>query len=260
MVNNEVKDLVVISTLIFSIVPIALLAYVSLYNIRKKRHLEEKEKLRQANEELIKAQHEIREQTMQTIGNDLHDNIGQILSLTALTLKSIKAEEPNKVLPKVNTAVELVSRSIQEMRLLGKLLQGDQLVAKGLDEAIKQEINWIEKSGSYSVKYAKIGDAPVSVDTDKDLILFRIVQESLNNIIKHAQATKIKLTLSYLPEQLQLCIVDNGVGFDIENFASTQNGMGLQNIQKRTSLLGGEAVIKSNLSKGTTVTIAIPYL
>lgn len=259
MVNGEVKNLLVLITLIFSIVPIALLIYVSLYNKRKKKHIEEKEKLRLANEELIKAQHEIREQTMQTIGTDLHDNIGQILSLTALTLKSIKSEEPSKVLPKVNAAVELVSRSIQEMRLLGKLLEGDQLVAKGLDEAIKQEINWIEKSGSYTVKYSQIGVGPTVVDANKDLILFRIIQESLNNIIKHAQATKIKLTLSYLPDQLQLCIVDNGVGFDTKNPMLTQNGMGLQNIQKRTALIGGEALINSSLSKGTTVTISIPY-
>lgn len=259
MANAEIKNLVVICTLIFSIVPIALLLYVSLYNKRKKKHIEEKEKLRLANEELIKAQHEIREQTMQTIGTDLHDNIGQILSLTALTLKSIKAEEPNKILNKVDTAVELISRSIQEMRQLGKLLQGDQLVAKGLDEAIKQEITWIKKSGSYTVKHTQTGTVPPR-DPKKDLILFRVVQESLNNIIKHAQASKIKLDLNYQRNGLQLCITDNGIGFDLQNVLYLQNGMGLSHIQKRVALIGGEAMISSSVGKGTTITINIPYV
>lgn len=259
MVNNGIKELILVTTLIFSIVPIALLVYVSLYNKRKKKHIEEKEKLREANEELIKAQYEIREQTMQTIGADLHDNIGQILSLTALTLKSIDTEERHKLLPKVHTAVELVSRSIQEMRLLGRLLQGDQLVANGLDEAIKQEISWIEKSGFYTITYLKEGSTTAISDANKDLILFRIVQESLNNIIKHAQAKEIKIKMSYLPAQLQLEISDNGIGFDAENLSLLKNGLGLQNIQKRSSLLGGETWINAAPKKGTNIRILVPY-
>ncbi|RZL10034.1 MAG: hypothetical protein EOO89_21310, partial [Pedobacter sp.] len=108
MDNAEVKQLVIKATLIFIIAPIAIIIYILVYNKRKRKHKEEKEQMKLAfNYELVAAQHEIKEQTMQTIGADLHDNIGQILSLTALTLKSIEPGEPEKILPKVDAAIEL---------------------------------------------------------------------------------------------------------------------------------------------------------
>ena len=97
--------------------------------------------------ELIKTQMEIREQTMQTIGADLHDNIGQLLSLTSLTLSSVGLDDKDKAREKIDAALDLTLKSIKEMRLLGKLRHGEQLIGLGLAEAIRQEINWIEKSG-----------------------------------------------------------------------------------------------------------------
>lgn len=260
MVNNEVKHLVVILTLIFLMAPVSILIYISIYSKRKRRHLEEKEQMKVTfNEELIKAQHEIQEQTMQTIGADLHDNIGQILSLTALTLKSIEPDQPLKILEKVESAVQLVSRSIQEMRSLGKLLQGDQLISKGLHEAILHEVNWIEKSGKYKLQYVYDMERMPVGESAKDLILFRTLQEILNNIIKHAHAQNILITLRNTDNQLELCVSDDGIGFDAANLRSEKMGMGLRNIQKRASIIGGDAEIISAPNKGASVTLLVPY-
>jgi len=209
--------------------------------------------------EITKTQLEVQEQTMQTIGADLHDNIGQLLSLTSLTLNSIELKNAPKARQKIDAAIDLTLRSIKEMRLLGKLLQGDQLVVMGLSAAISHEITWIEKSGHYKVIYTNDGEMPAVSSPDKDLILFRILQEILNNIIKHAKATEINIKLDYQEAVLQLQVTDNGVGFNSADLPAEKSGMGLQNIQKRAGIIGGEATILSNPDKGTTITVFIPY-
>lgn len=260
MADNELKDLIVITTIIFLIMPAFLLVYIAVYNKRKKKHSEEKIQIKQAfEEELIKTQHEIREHTMQTIGTDLHDNIGQLLSLTSLTLKSITPAQPAKIMDKVDTAVDLLSKSIKEMRLLGKLLQGDQLIAEGLDEAIKQAIKWIRKSEQFEIDYQYNVPLVLIKNPSKDLVFFRILQEILNNIIKHAMATAIQIALKYAGDTLILYVKDNGIGISQNEQTFDQLGMGLHNIKKRATLIGGNVVIDSQAGKGTQLTISIPY-
>ncbi|HEY9001160.1 MAG TPA: ATP-binding protein [Mucilaginibacter sp.] len=260
MANNDITELIIITTLIFLIAPTFLVLYIFIYNKRKKRHLEEKQLMQLTFEsELIKTQMEIREQTMQTIGADLHDNIGQLLSLTSLTLNSVKLDDAEKAQQKIDAALDLTMRSIKEMRLLGKLLQGEQLIGLGLCEAIRHEINWIEKSGQYIVNYEIEGEQPAQNNPDKDLILFRILQEVFNNIIKHSKASEISIKLAYSQEGVRLQVIDNGAGFDVANLPDDQKGMGLLNIQKRAEIVGGRFFIQSQSGEGTCIEIFIPY-
>lgn len=260
MANNDIKGLIIITTLIFLLAPAFLLLYILIYNRRKKRHIEEKAQLKMIfDAELIKTQMEIQEQTMQTIGVELHDNIGQLLSLTSLTLNSIELDNPDKTKQKIEAAIELNLKSIKEMRQLGKLLHGEQLVKLGLDEAIRSEVNWIEKSGRFAVAYVIDGERPLATNPDKDLILFRITQEILNNIIKHSQAKEISVKLAYAEAGIRLQIIDNGAGFNIGELPEEQKGMGLKNIQKRAEIVGGEVFIQSQPGEGTCIDIFIPY-
>jgi two-component system NarL family sensor kinase len=261
MVNtNDIKSLIIITTLIFLIAPVFVLLYIFVYNHRKKKHIEEKAQMKLNFEaEIAKTQYEVQEQTMQTIGADLHDNIGQLLSLTSLTLNSIEVENPKKAKQKVDAAIDLTLRSIKEMRLLGKLLQGDQLMALGLAEAIRYEIGWMEKSGKYKITFIEDGEAPAENNPDKDLIIFRVLQEILNNVIKHAGATRVQIKLAYLDASLQLQVKDNGKGFDAEGLTANERGMGLHNIEKRAGIIGGNVSVASKPGKGTSVTIIVPY-
>lgn len=260
MPGHQIKNLVIFLTVIFLMAPVFLLVFTSVYNKRKKRYQEEKAQMKLTFEaEISRAQLEMQEQTMQTIGADLHDNIGQLLGLTSLTLGSIEETNLAQSQHKINTAIDLTKQSIKEMRLLGKLLQGDQLIAQGLNEAIVHEINWIEKSELYKVIYSQHGQAPLNKNSDKDLILFRILQEAVNNIIKHAHATQISIKLIYQDTTLELQVSDNGAGFYMDSSFAQQKGMGLLNIQKRATIVGGEATIKSTPGKGTCINIFIPY-
>ena len=209
--------------------------------------------------ELTKAQLEVQEQTLQTIGADLHDNIGQLLSLTSLTLSSIEIPDSDKISVKINSAIDLTSRAIKEMRSLGHLLQGDQLVALGLSEAIKQEINWLERSGRYAINYLENDDIPSPGSPAKDLILFRILQEIFNNIIKHAAATHIVIMLDYKDGSLALSVSDDGVGFTLDDFPLQKHGIGLQNIKKRVGIIGGETSIASKPGEGSKIVVSVPY-
>lgn len=250
----------IIMTLIFLIAPVYLISYILLYNRRKKRHIEEKTQMTLAFEaEIAKTQLEVQEQTMQTIGTDLHDNIGQLLSLTSLTLNSVELDRDPKSKKKVDAAIDLTLRSIKELRQLGKLLQGDQLVSVGLVEAIRHEVEWVERSGKFQVTYDADPKMPAVANSDKDLIVFRILQEALNNIIKHSSASHINIKLEHSDGVLRLHINDNGIGFDAAHLAPEKQGMGLHNIHKRAVIIGGEVLVRSKPGEGTGLTIIIPY-
>jgi len=260
MGSEEIRNLIILTSIIFLIAPSFTVVYLFVYNRRKKNHIEEKAQMKLSFEvEIEKTQYEVQEQTMQTIGADLHDNIGQLLSLTSLTLNSVEVDNPKKAREKIDAAIDLTLRSIKELRQLGKLLQGDQLMVLGLPEAIRQEIAWMERSGKYKVTYIDEGEAPAANNPDKDLIIFRVLQEILNNIIKHAGATRVQIKLGFVEGLLQLQVKDNGKGFNIEDMPDGQSGMGLHNMQKRAGIVGGEASIKSTSGKGTAITIVVPY-
>jgi two-component system NarL family sensor kinase len=253
---QEIFNVIELISMFFILLISIIIITAILYHNRKRIH---KMEVSNFQNTLLQSQLEVQEQTMQTIGADLHDNIGQLLSLTSLTLNSVQLDDVPKAQQKIDAAIDLTGRSIKEMRLLGKLLQGEQLIRMGLDEAIRYEINWIEKAGKYDVRYIAESESPAQNNPDKDLILFRILQEVLNNIIKHSLATQINIKLEYQEGSVQLQIIDNGTGFIVDEMPAEQKGMGLQNIQKRAGIIGGTAHIQSKPGEGTCIDIFIPY-
>jgi signal transduction histidine kinase len=234
--------------------------FIVLYRKKQVLNTIEKEKLAvEFQQELFQTQMEVQEQTMQTIGTDLHDNIGQLLSLTSLTLNSVELDEPIKAKKKIDASIDLTVRSIKELRLLGKLLQGDQLMSLGLVEAIQHEINWMEKSGKFEIIYQVNGIEDQQNSNENNLIIFRMMQEILNNIIKHAFATQIIIKLDYLETTTHLQIKDNGKGFNPDALPASKKGMGLYNMQKRAGIIGGEFAITSQPGEGTCIDIIIPH-
>ena len=221
--KQEIFNTIELFSIFFILLVSIIIITAILYHNRKRSH---KIDLANFQNTLLQTQMEIREQTMQTIGADLHDNIGQLLSLTSQMLDSVKLEDVEKAQKKIDTALELTKLSIKEMRLLGKLLQGEQLMALGLPGAIRHMINWIEKSGQFVVNYDVEGEQPAYNNPDKDLILFRIMQEVFNNIIKHSKAKEISITLGYSEQGVRLQVIDNGMGFEVKNLPDGEKGMG----------------------------------
>jgi len=258
--DEEIYILLFSASAFFVLMSGSVTYFVLLYKKRQIKNKRDKEHMQFIfDSELVKTQFEIQEQTMQTIGVELHDNIGQLLSLTSLTLNSIELDNLEKAQQKIDAAIELNLKSIKEMRLLGKLLHGEQLVKLGLEDAIRHEISWMEKSGKFLLTYDIDGENPGYNNTDKDLILFRITQEILNNIIKHSQASEINVKLDYTDGGIKLQIIDNGSGFNLDELLEQQKGMGLKNIQKRVEIVNGTVFIQSQPGEGTCIAIFIPY-
>ncbi|RAJ74982.1 histidine kinase [Chitinophaga dinghuensis] len=244
-------------SVLFLIAPGFLLVYVSTYNNRKRRHIEEKEHLQQTfRHELLQSQMEVQEQTLKTIGNDLHDNINQLLGLVVITLSAIDLDDRKKAEGKINAVDSLVRRSIQEIRALSRLMHGEELISKGLPHAIAFELEWLEKAGRHRIIY-KGNLAAMPSMPEQELIIFRIFQEALHNMIRHAQATIITVEQSYEQGQLRLSLLDNGVGFDVNTALAQKTGMGLSGIFRRAAMIGGVADITSAPGQGTAVTITL---
>lgn len=247
-----------LATLIFLMAPAFLVVYILVYSRRKKKLQDEKAEMRLNYEaELMNSQLAMQEQTMQTIGADLHDHIGQLLSLASLTLGSVEIRDDQRATEKVNSAIEITSKCIAELRHLGKLIQCQQMADEGLYYALQQEIAWLEKTDRFRIRLA-FDDVLNSITCEeKNLIIYRVIQELVNNIVKHAGAKEIELSLMYNESKLYLSVSDDGKGFDPEK--PEKRGMGMFNIHKRIGLLNGQVKINSRPDEGTKVSIIIPY-
>lgn len=262
-VNDEQME---IYTLLFAAISVFLILasfiiyFVLLYRRRQQKTIIEKKEIKLHYEaELLKTHIEVQEQTMQTIAADLHDNIGQLLSLTALTLNSINLKEPQKLEKKITESIELVNDSIKELRGLAKLMHGELIIQTGLGNAIKQELDRLKKIGNYKLKVKNDLINANVFSPNKDLVILRLLQEIINNIIKHAKAGEIEVKTYLKEEKVYLMIKDNGVGFDMEEIRTKNLGMGLNSMFKRVNLINGKISIDSTAPIGTSISIEIPY-
>ena len=209
---------------------------------------------------LLTAQLEIQEQTFQSISREIHDDVGLSLTLAKLQLNTINWNNIAKTQEQVNHSIEVISQAMEGLRYISRTLHTDFISEQGLINALDQEVNKIKKTERFSVKYGVTG-TPVYLDTKKELVVFRMIQESLNNSIKHSEAKEICLFLHYSSTGLKVEISDNGKGFLQEKKKlNTNNGTGLTNLSKRAGLIDGTCSIASQPGCGTVVRIDIPLI
>lgn len=257
--SKEIISLITLASIIFLIAPLFLIRYVLLYNKRKRKHTEEKILMQEAYEtELLKTQMEVQEQTLKTVAYDLHDNIGQLLSLAAITLSTIDANDSVAVTEKVTFIEDLTQRSIKEVKALSKLLHSEELIKLGLIEAIEFELSWLKRLNRFNIIFYKPERLNVMPKNNQETIVFRLFQEMINNIIQHAKATEIIINLVEVSNEVHLTISDNGIGFDVGVINQSKKGMGLSNIKKRTEMINGSAHIHAVVGQGATIKIVVP--
>lgn len=208
--------------------------------------------------ELLRTQLEIQEQTFEHISLELHDNVGHYISLAKLHLLTLTREDKD-FSDKLDASVDLLGTSLQEIRALCSNLNTSNLKNNGLIKTVEQQVAQLGKSGRFEVEFIVSGKT-VYMDEKKELILFRIIQEALNNIIKHSQASKIGIQLAYCKQNMELTITDNGKGFDVKDSLNGPiDSSGIRNIVNRSSLINASQKIWSEQGKGTTIQIITPY-
>lgn len=242
-------------TLLFSLV--ILFVFFIHYQKRKLTYSREKEAL-QIKQQHLQTELDIQETTFKTISQEIHDNIGQLLSLAKLNLNTADVEQPFQTKEKIDQSKELISKSIIALRDLSKSLNAEIIKEIGLGESIRRELALLSRSGHFKTSFAEKGK-PYRIDRQKELVLFRIFQETIQNIIKHSNARTVLVSLRYNPDFFQLEIADDGIGFTVDNVSSllNGNGLGIRNIQNRAYLIGAELKLASGEGKGTTVSIVV---
>lgn len=225
------------------------------YQQKQNAYFKDIETLKSSHENtLLQSQLEIQEQTFQKISREIHDNIGQKLTLAKLYLNTLNHTDSNKTILQVTDTVNIISEVIIDLSDLSHSMSSEIILNNGLIKALDLEVVQLEKSGKYKINFSATGNT-IFMDTNTELVLFRIVQEVLNNIVKHAGASEIDIHLHYNSIFLTMEINDNGRGFDAE---LPQAGTGLQNIKKRAAILKGNLNISSSTNFGTQIKIEIP--
>ncbi|KAA9345645.1 sensor histidine kinase [Adhaeribacter soli] len=233
--------------------------FMVLYQKKRFTHLLEKSAMEdEFNREILHSKLEVQEQTFLMISQEIHDNIGQILSLVRLNISTLDLANATKTESKISTSKELLDQAIQDLRDLSKQLNSEYLNHQHLPELLQFQLDLIRRSGVHQVNF-QIQGQEYEVQQDKKLLIFRIAQEALNNAIKHASAANLEVSLNYLPEKLLLQIKDDGIGFNPQPAESSQ-GTGAFNLQYRAKLIGATYSINSEPSRGTRIILEIPKI
>ena len=210
------------------------------------------------DQEILKSQIEVQNQTLQHIGQELHDNIGQLLSVAKINL-NILEESDFEDFDFIKQTNEIITQSISDLRALTKSLDGDFVKDFGLEESISHELQRIRKTRRFQTEISVLGEKR-KLGYEREIVLFRIVQEILNNALKHSKAKNLAIVLHYFADSFTLKVNDDGKGFDLENINQkvlSQAGAGLRNMQRRMELIGGKCTISSEIGKGTEVVLSM---
>jgi two-component system, NarL family, sensor kinase len=209
--------------------------------------------------ELFKAQLEIQEQTFQEIAREIHDDVGQTLSLGKLGLGTLDLEKTDEAREGILEISEILDTALEDLRHLSRSMNSEVIKKGGLLKSIENQVGYIKRGGKYNIQFNVNGEHIFMV-FNKEIILFRIVQEAVNNIIRHAKASHIFISLCYSKDVLIMQIRDNGKGFNLNETDSGSNNLnGVYNMQHRAKLIDADFELDSQIGVGTTITVKTPY-
>ena len=246
------QALIIITSITLLVLVVIFLVIVNTYAKKKSELILKNELEKQRFEQAIaKAQIEVQEQILKNIGSELHDNLGQLLSIVNIQLNILEDAVPPEQLNQLQEANNLVERSIDEIRLISKTFNTEYLENKSLSEIIQVEIDRFNRLRFIEASLDIEGDE-VFINKKDQIIIFRILQEFINNSLKHAEAKAMNVTLNFTTEQLILTIKDNGKGFNID---AVDKNSGLYNMESRAKLIAAGFKLHSKENEGTQLTL-----
>lgn len=250
------------NTLIYSLIAglfvVSVIGFLFYRNINIRKRIAEKEVQHLQQERQLIATNSIlkgQEEERTRVARDLHDGLGGLLSGIKLTLNNVKG---NLILPESGAliftrALAQLDAAIGEMRRVAHSMMPEALVRFGLPEALQDFCDGIGETGQLNVNLQTFG-LETRLDSSVEVVLYRIIQELLNNVIKHAKATEAYVQITRDGNRLSLTVEDNGKGFDTQQL--TQNkGAGMSNVETRVAYLNGKMDIQSKPDEGTSVFI-----
>jgi PAS domain S-box-containing protein len=222
-------------------------------NIQLQEQLTREKNKRQ--QQIMKATINMQEKARMEISHELHDNVNQVLGAAKLYLESIPHAQEKKEEYR-NEAINLIIHAIQEIRTLTSSLIPPMLAQAGLLRSIHDLLASIGKVGGLKIDFTHQGVWEEVLESNLQLALYRIIQEQINNIVKYAGASQVKVFLFQDDKGIQLCLSDNGVGFEP---SENQRGVGFTNIINRSTAYNGKVDIESSPGNGCSLTVYLEH-
>jgi two-component system sensor histidine kinase UhpB len=217
-----------------------------------KRLLERIESERRRSGRLVlRAQEEERKR----VARDLHDEVNQALTAILLRLQALMQDAPSpEVERELSQLKRLVNQAMEELLQLARQLRPTALDDHGLLPALEGQVRRFGDQNGIEALLRTEGE-PDGLGDDQQLVVYRVAQEALANVARHADASRVELDLSTMNGGIDLCVRDNGRGFDS---TLPPSGLGLNGMAERARLVGGELSVYSSAGRGTTVTLHVP--
>lgn len=258
---SEVVIIVLAGTFLMLLLVIFIVSFFFVHQRRQQKYQQEKAALKaQFEQEILTSENEIKEETMKYISRELHDNVVQMLSLVKIQLNNLSEDFPAS--QKIIQSKEYLTSAISDLRSLSKTLNTDNILHEGLANTIRFELKRIEKASNIIIEYEERISLNM-LDNKQEIIIFRIFQELMQNILKHAKAKKIVVLLEDSKEFFKLEVTDDGIGFDFKeklNNKGFESGAGLANMVYRAKLLKGSFEVSKASGGGSTSIIHIPHI
>lgn len=239
---------------------LAALAYLAYTRYRLRQRLEHEQERQQQLHQRVAAVLAAEENERRRIGADLHDSLGQLLAAAQLNLHALRRELGTAAPPTqhelLSNAAAVVDESVREMRGISHNLMPNALLLRGLGAAVRDFLDKLPGHHGLRAEVQVFG-LEARLDPTVESVLFRVVQELVQNIIKHAQATEITLQLVQSDTELTIVVEDNGIGF-AAHAPEIPAGLGIRNIHSRVAYLGGQVHFDSAPGRGTTVALDVP--
>jgi two-component system, NarL family, sensor kinase len=260
---KEIYAVIVIGAAMVLLLVVFIVTILFLY--QRRQHRQEKELVLMKDkyeQEALRSQLEIQESTFKSIGQELHDNIGQLLSVVKLSLSGLPITKEEPAYEPLQNARQILNKAVMDLSDLTKNLHSDRISLVGLAESIRLELATIKRTGLIKVQFSLKGEE-YEFDQQHSIFIFRIFQENINNILKHSGASLLIVNIQYRPDVFKMEIIEDGKGFNVEEKRKSSEGsrgVGLSSMYNRAKLIGAKFTIKSEAGKGSTGTIELPLM
>ena len=244
---------------LFNVIFIAFIAgiivFIYQYRIKKRTHDQQLlNKDETHKKELLKTQMEIQTDTMRHIGQDIHDSVGQKLTLASLYLKQLPVDQMEYYADSVQSVNNLIDDSLEELRQISRSLTESNIRNQSIVVLLEQLSSRVAHLNKFKIDFQYSRDIKI-VSISTKTVVYRIAQEFIQNSIKHSKCSLISIKLSENESSILFSMEDNGIGFDI---AEVKNkGIGIKNFKKRVDWIGAALHYHSQINKGTQLKIIL---
>jgi signal transduction histidine kinase len=255
MERKEIQLLIISLSIVFFTLIVILLTLFFYFSKKKNSFLIEQMKSKHYfQSELVKTRIEIKDQTLSEISKELHDNIGQILSVAIMQLNLLLYDEKKIVKPKeLNDLKDIIANALDEIRILSRIINKENTLQCNFIEAIQLDLDKIKKLKKIKCILNWDGISP-QINFEHELFIYRIFQEAIHNSLKHSHSETFEITIQTSKDHFLLTLTDFGIGYNTNELST---GSGLNNMKLRAQLIGASIDINSN-NKGTSIKLIYP--